>query len=338
MNDQLFPWLAKPWQALSQRRANLPHALLIHGRSGLGKTDLAKFFAQRLLCERDTGDDLPCGACSGCLWFRQGNHPDFRALEPDALAQASKPEPDAQASERRPPSRQIRIEQVREIQDFLAIGTHRGCSRVVLIRPAEAMNPATANALLKSLEEPPPKTVFLLVSSAPERLLPTISSRCQRVNVPPAAPDEAVPWLRKQGVNEAETALAFAGNAPLAALEEEATKSVRAGLIARLSEREAAPLELADACQDLPHATVISWLQKWSYDLCRLRLGAGVRFYVRHAAALQRLASDLDLTELLGFERALAEAARVAEHPLNARLFLEDLFLRYTRALKPDHG
>jgi len=337
MKGELFHWLSGPWRVLSQRLEHLPHALLIHGGPGLGKTALAKLFAQRVLCESE-GHDLPCRACNGCLWFSQGNHPDFRALEPDALTQAHRTDEAAQGNERKAPSRQIRIEQVREIHDLLAIGTHRARSRVILIRPAEAMNPATANALLKSLEEPPPSTVFLLVSSAPERLLPTISSRCQKIPIPTAKPHEAVPWLRQQGINEAEAALAFAGNAPLAALEEEDSKRARAALVARLSEPQVAPLELADACEDIPHTTIISWLQKWSYDLCRIRLGAGVRFYVRHATALQRLAERLDLPGLFAFERALTEAARVVEHPLNARLFLEDLFLRYTQALNPQRG
>ena len=258
------------------RRANLPHALLIHGRPGLGKTVLARLFARRLLCEGPAGGDLPCGECAACLWFEQGNHPDFRILEPDALFAA---EAEHRATEGEPrkregeaASRQIRIDQVRELQDFLAIGTHRGGVRVVVVRPAEAMNVATANALLKSLEEPAPKTAFLLVSSAPDRLLPTVRSRCQKIAVAPAAAAEAVGWLRARGLPDAEAALAYAANAPLAALEDAEERAVRDSFVAgRLAGGNRDALELADACQGIAPARVILWLQKWIVDLVLAR-------------------------------------------------------------------
>ena len=192
--------------------------------------------------------------CAACLWFEQGNHPDFRILEPDALFAA---EAEHRATEGEPrkregeaASRQIRIDQVRELQDFLTIGTHRGGVRVVVVRPAEAMNVATANALLKSLEEPAPKTAFLLVSSAPDRLLPTVRSRCQKIAVAPAAAAEAVGWLRARGLQDAEAALAYAANAPLAALEDAEERAVRDSFVAgRLAGGNRDALELADACQ-----------------------------------------------------------------------------------------
>lgn len=339
MNRELYPWLTPAWRQFQARRANLPHALLVHGRSGLGKTALATLFGQRLLCEGPANSDLPCGKCAACLWFEQGNHPDFRLLEPEALAEPRAGDGEPRKREGETASRQIRIDQVRELQDFLAIGTHRGGLRVVVVRPAEAMNVATANALLKSLEEPPPKTVFLLVSSAPDRLLPTVRSRCQRLAVAPASAADAVGWLRAHGIPDAENALAYAANAPLAAVEDAEERAARDALIAgRLADGNRDALELADSCQGVAPSRVIYWLQKWTVDLVLARTAGTVRYHQRHAPVLRALAGALAPDRLLRFERSLTEAAAVSQHPLNPRLFLEDIFLRYAQIWEARSG
>lgn len=154
------------WTQLTRMHDRLPHAMLIHGAAGVGKLALAERFAQLLLCEHPgqgakPGQGAnPCGGCEGCRWFLAGNHPDVRIVEPEALAlvrpaavvEESKEE---QAKEKKKPSLQIKIEQTRGLADFLNLASHRGGRRVAIIHPAEDMNTATANALLKSLEEPP---------------------------------------------------------------------------------------------------------------------------------------------------------------------------------------
>jgi DNA polymerase-3 subunit delta' len=299
---------------------------------------LARTFAQALLCEAPSSEGLPCGACRACHWFEQGNHPDSRIVEPEALADGSAGDGEGQSKASASPSRQIKIDQVRELQEFLAIGTHRGGMRVILVRPAEAMNAATANALLKSLEEPPPGTVFLLVSSAPDRLLPTVRSRCQRIAVPSAAPEDALPWLRAQGLKDPETGLRHAGNAPLAALEEAGESArTRDTLIARLGRPDSTALDLADACQGAAPEAVVGWLQKWAYDLVALRFGGAIRYNVRHESALRAIAGAISVPALLRFERSLSAARAIALHPLNPRLFLEDIFLRYAQLRESPH-
>lgn len=331
MKEKIYAWLKEPWHGLSQRRAALPHALLIHGRAGVGKTVLARAFAQSLLCEAPGEEGWPCGTCAACRWFEQGNHPDFRQVEPEALA-GTDAAAEAGAKTGATPSRQIRIDQIRELDAFLSVGAHRAGRRVVLIRPAEAMNAATANALLKRLEEPGPGTVFLLVSSAPERLLPTVRSRCQRIAVAPAASAAMVEWLVAQGVRDPEAALRHAGGAPLAAAEEVAEHGpAREAVIAALARSDASALELADACQGLPPAAVAGWLHKWVCDLALARSVAAVRYHTREESTLRTLAAALPLAPLLRFERSLCAANAVAQHPLNPRLFLEDLFLRYVQ-------
>ncbi|MCB1745414.1 MAG: DNA polymerase III subunit, partial [Gammaproteobacteria bacterium] len=170
------PWLDPPLARLRARRARLPHALLIHGTPGIGKSLLARAFAADLLCENtsDEGGDhrAACGHCPGCRWFAGGAHPDFRRILPEAL------DPDHIPERGRKPSREIRIDALRALGEFLTHTGHRAGWRVVIIEPADAMNVYAANALLKSLEEPGQRTLLMLVSSHPDRIVPTIRSRC----------------------------------------------------------------------------------------------------------------------------------------------------------------
>src|SRR3954471_4942060 len=203
------------------QREGLPHALLIHGAQGVGKLALAERIAQLVLCEAPPEAKKPCGQCDGCRWFLGGNHPDFRRVEPEALMPAAEVEEggDAPAPARRAkPSFDIKIDQVRELADFLHIGSHRGARRVALVHPAEAMNPSAANALLKGLEEPPAAAMFILVSHRPSRLLATVRSRCVSLPVPIPAREAALEWLRADGLKDPERWLAYAGGAPLRAI------------------------------------------------------------------------------------------------------------------------
>lgn len=339
MSQRLFQWLTPAWRQLQLRRASLPHALLIHGRAGLGKTVLASVFAQRLLCEDAAGQDLPCGRCQACRWFSQGNHPDFRFIQPEALAEpASDESSPSRKRDSEQASRQIRVDQIRDIQDLLGIGTHRRGLRVVLIRPAEAMNIAAANALLKSLEEPPPDTLFLLVSSAPDRLLATVRSRCQGVPVAAASAADAVPWLAARGVKDPDAAFAYAAGAPLAALEDAEEAPLRDPFVNELAGGGRDALALADLCQGAVPARAVAWMQKWAADLALASIGGKVRYHLRHAAALRALAASLAVERLVGFDRSLVDAAAIAQHPLNPRLFFEDMFLRYAQLWEPRHG
>ncbi|MBW7899887.1 MAG: DNA polymerase III subunit delta' [Rhodocyclaceae bacterium] len=326
------------WQRLQARRGQLPHALLLGGRRGLGKFDLARAFAAALLCERPQESGEACGACPACNWLSQGNHPDFRLLQPEALAEA---EGDGEDSGKKA-SQQITIDQVRGLDDFLHVGTHRAGLRVVLVCPAEAMNRNTANALLKTLEEPAPDTLFLLVSHEPERLLPTIRSRCQSVPVPLPSAAEARAWLAAAGVADAERWLALAGGAPLLAAELGGSGESR--LIEALLEQLARgpaldPLAAAAALDKTvkaekgggaaPMKRLMEWAQKWLVDLSLAAAQLPVRYFVGERERIEKLAARSDAQRLLAFGRKALQYRRHSEHPLNSRLFLEDFFLGY---------
>src|SRR5260221_5669097 len=271
----IFEWQAQPWKAWTQLRERLAHAILIQSGEGLGEFEFAQACAQALLCETPRPDRQACGTCHACNWFSQGNHPDFRLVVPESMAPESREEGAEPAKKK---SEQIRIEQARELADFLAIGTHRGGLRVILVYPAEAMNANTQNALLKNLEEPPPATVFLLVTTQAERLLATVRSRCLKLTLPFPPPDPVLRWLKEQGAAHPEAALAAAGGSPLAALRIAATEGDRLRFIERLSNPGFDPIALADSVQGTPLWELVAWLQRWSYDLLLARLAGRGRY------------------------------------------------------------
>src|SRR5258708_27576769 len=196
----MHPWNEPIFESLKRRLETLPHALLLHGPRGVGKLALAERVAQLMLCEAGDAARRPCGACDGCRWFLGGNHPDFRRLEPEALAKAPPESEEDAPSRSAKPSHEIKVDQVRELAGFLNIGSHRGRRRVALVHPAEEMNPNAANSLLKGLEEPPSGAMFVLVSHRPMRLLATIRSRCVAVPVPLPPREAALEWLSGQGI------------------------------------------------------------------------------------------------------------------------------------------
>ncbi len=160
------------------QKAQLAHALLIKGPRGIGKQAFGTELAQALLCESPASDGTACAQCKACNWFTSGAHPDFRILAPvtegDAEAETE------EGGKKTKASPWISIEQVRELHDFIYVSSHRGGRKVILVCPAEALNVNAANALLKSLEEPPALTHFILISHRPQRLMMVRGSRCGR--------------------------------------------------------------------------------------------------------------------------------------------------------------
>ena len=321
----MFDWQLDSFRSLNRYKSRLPHAILIRSRVGMGSAEFATSFAQSLLCETPAIDDKACTKCAACNWFGRGNHPDFRLVQPDSMSASE----DEENQKKEKLSDQIRIEQIRALQDFLAVSTHRGGSKIVLIHPADTMNLNTQNALLKNLEEPPPETLFLLVTSHADRLLPTLRSRCVIFSLLPVNEKAAVQWLLNQGIEEAGIALAAAGGAPVAALDSAKNERTRTLFLEYLRDSTFDAIALADQSQSTTPVDIVTWLQHWSYDLLLARMTGGVRYNLRDQEAIVALSLKCDVEKIAAYWRHLARARNLVQHPLNPKLFVEDLLLQY---------
>ena len=316
-------------------RAALPHALLLHGQEGIGKAQLARHFAGALLCEAPRPDGDACGECSACGWFAQSNHPDFRLLAPEADEDSPEGRSAGRGETKSKASRDIRIQQVRALAEFLSVGAHRAGRKVVLVTPADALNVPAANALLKTLEEPPGDTVFLLVSGRADVLPATIRSRCVSIGIPMPDPGAALDWLSgRDGVDpaQAKAALLAAGGAPLRAalLAEPSQTAAHRALLQALAELPENPvIRAADTVATHPARTWMPLLLAWVSDLGRVLAGAEPRRFPDRADRLGRLARQTTLERVAGFGAWLQRQQAVVDHPLNPRLLCEDILLRY---------
>lgn len=322
-------WHAGAFRGLLDNRPTLPHALLLSGARGIGKLAFARALAQALLCESASHGEPACGACSACAWFDTGSHPDFRQVEPTAESNHAEVE-EGEKNEKKK-SIIISIDQIRALTELIALSSHQGHAKVIVIHPAEMMNVSAANALLKNLEEPPARTYFLLVTHRLQQVLPTIKSRCRHVTLQTPEPSVAQAWLKAQGVDEPALALAQAGGAPLLALELDDPEywGTRAAFLRRLSAPDLQPIAAAEALRDIPIPQAVSWLQKWTYDLIYSRHTGCVRYNPDHAQALKQAGARFDYLATVRFHRELVRLQRAVHHPLNPRLFLSQLMIGY---------
>jgi DNA polymerase-3 subunit delta' len=337
---QLYPWQQDPWSRLQQMRERLPHAILFHGPAGIGKSGFLEAFAQSLLCENVQPDGHACGTCASCGWFTQGNHPDYRRVRPEALEDEAPAgegdeagDGDKKSKSTKTASKDIKIEQIRALADFMNISTHRQGLRVVVLYPAEALNMPASNALLKTLEEPPPGTVFLLASNGLDRLLPTILSRCRKFALPMPDHAAALAWLQGQGVNDADGWLREQGGAPLAALAqaEGGSREDLDALLAVLAQPSVdGALRAADRLSKAPLANLVAWQQRWLYDVFSYKLSGIIRYYPRYERQLAQLANRMSVPNVLRAIKAANDRRAVADHPLSPKLFVEAMLLDYT--------
>lgn len=347
-----LPWQGELWAQLVEWRARLPHALLVHGTRGIGKRHLIKAFSQLLLCETPV-DAMACGNCPGCHLLAADNHPDLRWLTPaaqlPARAEADEGTADAasgaNARSNAPakPSREIVIDQVRKTGDFLSLTSHRGGQRVVLLIPAESLNAAAANALLKMLEEPPPATVFLAVSDELDAVLATIRSRCLLLRAPIPTHRQSIDWLKSQGVADVVAKLAESGGAPMgliggdaAADSQHLDPALREALLKLLARGPA--LGGADIANSIPKdvavAPAIRLFQRWAWDLLAERLGGQGRYYPTYQRQVSNLARTIEPSRVADWAATLAQTQATSEHPLNARLVVESALVDYVDTMR----
>lgn len=315
----LYPWQATQWASLTDRwrSGRLPHALLLRGPGGTGKNDFARRFAHALLCEQPGADGQPCGACRACALAAAGSHPDLLWVSPEE------------------DSKFIRVDQIRSLSARLSGKSQRGGYRVALITPAERMNTEAANSLLKTLEEPGPDTVLLLVSAQPARLPATVRSRCQQLAFPLPDEEAAGPWLseRCQGAAAAPL-LALAEGAPLAALtlaQEDAATQREAlfedfqGLLTRRQD----PIAVAAKWQSLDLERGLRWMAGWISDMIRLQAAAAPPRLssADRTQALAKLAQQLPPRALFAQIDRLGEARRLMHTSVSAQAILEHVLI-----------
>lgn len=325
----IAPWLVAQSVELRRQRG---HAWLLHGPSGLGQYELAMSLARSWLCDKP-GEQGACGQCGSCHAIEVRTHADLCVLMPETLQielgwplhETAQKEID---DKKRKASKEIRVDAMRAAVEFSQRTSARGKGKAVLVYPAERMNAITANALLKTLEEPPGDVRFVLACEAVHQLLPTIRSRCLGHAMTWPQTDAAMAWLNACGVDagDASVWLRASGGRP-----DDALALAQSGAAAKLWSELPRMLAKGDSkgLSDLPMPQVVGILQKLCHDLMAVQGGADPRFFE---------AKDLPDSPAIGvlseWSVALARTARTAEHPFNAGLMLESLVSQAGTALK----
>lgn len=326
-----YPWQKGLWSSLCglAESGRMPHALLLAAPAGMGKQVFARALAQWQLCQQKTTDGA-CGVCRSCQLLQAGSHPDLMWVSPDTDGEKA--------------SKVIKIEQARAVVEFANQTAQMEGYRVVVISPADALNTSSANALLKTLEEPGQRSLFLLLTDKPAALLPTIRSRCQLL--PLTVPDEQVAkaWLAESITDELqrETVWRLSRGAPEAAqvLAQSAWFAARAGVLGDLiavAARKRAPLQAAASWQSLNAEDQMSAWHSVLDDAVQLQMlpdyvSANQDLHMDIAQLAQTVSAKAMLEAL--FE--VVEARRLLTTNVQAQTIAESLWLRWATLTRPN--
>jgi len=320
-SEAVLPWQATNWQRLMAARQSgrMPHALLLTGGLGLGKSWFAHRLAAALLCTEPQAEGRPCGSCQGCRLLRAGTHPDFTWIQPEE------------------PGKAIKIDAVREFTQKEGLTSRSGGYKIIIIEPADALNTAAANSLLKTLEEPVERTVMVLVTANAGRLPATIRSRCQRYHFTSPEPTIAQSWLAEQIPDSAHIPLllSLASGAPVLALNYardgilEERARVLDDLVGILKGGD--PIAVAERWSKLEQLSLINWFSGWVIDLIRLRMApeSAHIMNVDQRDRLHALARKVNSKKLYALLDQILEANRTLGAQLNTQMQLESLLLNW---------
>lgn len=321
--NSIYPWQAEQWAQLqsSTGAGRLAHGLLLSGPAGVGKRDFARAFAESLLCRQPSADQGACGQCDACLLIRAGTHPDLHLLSP--------PED----------KNQILIDQIRELCRSLVLKSHAGGYKIALVIPADQMNAAAANSLLKTLEEPTANTVLVLITERPARLSATIRSRCQPLRFPTPSVEQGITWLSQHALADPALLLRLADGAPLRALElsQDDTLARRRDWLDQLSKIRRAqldPIRIATEWSSDDQLRPLYWMGSYLMDAIRLKSGSVESINnIDLKDILNALAdsnSRSDLHRLL--EHTWQNYRQAQQSSINRQLLLEELLIAWGRA------
>ncbi len=326
------PWLNRQLTALLAQRG---HAWLLQGPSGLGQYTLALELARAWLCAQPTPHGA-CGQCNSCHAIAVRTHADLCVLMPETvmlqrqwpLGEKAQAELD---DKKRKPSREIRVDAMRDAIEFSQRTSAWGRGKVVLVFPAERMNAVTANALLKTLEEPAGDVRFVLASEAAQQLLPTIRSRCLMHAMAWPSEQELAPWLARQGMDPAAAAvwLRAAGGRP-----DDALALGASGTDADYWSALPQAVQRGDmgVMQGWSPSEIVLTLHKICHDMQLRHYGAQPRFFRE-----QDLPRPVSFGALSEWGRALARTIRTMEHPFNPGLMQEALLSQAKNVLNSRH-
>lgn len=318
----ILPWHVEPWQALIRRAQDgkLPHALLLSGLRGLGKNRFVVSLTQALLCLQPQADGQACTRCRSCLLYQAGTHPDYLQVRPGEEGKA------------------IVVDQIRAMNTHLVLKSQYVGYKLVTIAPAEQMNGAAANSLLKTLEEPTAHSLLILITSQPTLLPATVRSRCQQIKftVPPAS--LAMPWLSTFPAtgNHAAELLALAAGAPVLALDMADSDALlrRAALLDdldKLAQHQIDPVTVAAAWLKTNLSESLAWMLSCVMDMIRMHC-ADTPPYLANPDIQQRLrklAGSLSLAQLYARLDSLTETLRLLNRQINIQLLLEDMLISW---------
>jgi DNA polymerase-3 subunit delta' len=311
-----LPWLKDSQQRLraALESGHLPHSLLVLSAPGLGAEQLANWITALVLC--DSPGTRPCDACPSCRLLRSDSHPDAHAVRLEEDAQ------------------QIKVDQVRELIDSLALKSYRGGYKVGVIEGAEALNTNGANAFLKTLEEPSADTVLIMIARPNHRLPATIASRCLRLKLRPPSTDDAIAWLKANapGSNSWHAALALAGGAPLKAaqLDAEGLAAIDADMRQSIAELAAGSVDvtlLADRWVRSNPGVRVGWLENWITQRVYALLGAPTSHQSAEPVRLPAALLKPKIRALFELMDAARDVRRLASTGMNQQLALEALLV-----------
>ena len=331
-----FSWQQQQWhQILGQFRANrLAHSTLVWGESGLGKVEFINSFSRLMLCQQPTAERA-CGSCKSCLLVKNNSHPDLQVLAPEVG------------------SKEIKIDQVRAVTDFVNRTSHAGGAKIAIIDRAHRLNISSANALLNTLEEPSNNTYLFLITNLPGRLKPTIRSRCQRLQF--IVPTTAIcrDWLSgRLQADVIDSAVQAASNRPLLALELASSGAVtnRQEFIAALTElsRARAPIQAAvNLANKMGESAAIEYLLWISSILIKCILTAQMPSAADDSGVgLCSLFSTADISRrglavaLLCYQQELSTARKqlMSGANPNPQLIMESLMWRWSELCRQSLG
>jgi len=276
------------------------------------------------LCEQPGEDGNSCDICKSCQLFNANNHPDYIELFPE---EAEKP---------------IKIDQVRELIQTLSLSRHGSGNRCVIIEPADAMNTASANSLLKTLEEPPAGTLLWLVTSRPSRLPATIRSRCQQIVLHKPEQEMSISWLKQQGMDNEKARFLYqiTDGCPITALEisELPVQDWQSQIITdlcSLSNGKKAVTSTATSWLKLDIQWPILWLYQWIQHIIRLKMTHPNNADSRIPKPLQDVLQQVDLSRLFEYSDKILQARNLFNSNANSTMLTESLLIDWVNLTRP---